>query len=205
MCGGLIGREVIVTRMNGMSDVGDLFNITTDRVDLLQEGAVDHLSIPLDSIQSIIKMGSTSGSLFGFLGGGLLGGFLGGAIASASTPEPKGIGEALVYPLEQAPAMAGGFLIGFGVGGALGAVIGMGITDHEIYTFNRYYGLYRSDPVRDTLRLSPKEIIQETATTITIQSGKMELTLSKLSVQIIREPERITIIGPRKLLRAGGA
>lgn len=201
MFGGLIGIKVVVTSMNGVSDVGYLSSITTDRVDLLEEGAVEHLFIPLDSVQSIIKTGSTSGSIIGFLGGGVLGGFLGGVIGAASAQEPEDDLKGLLYEVSggRAASTAVGFLIGFGAGGALGAVIGMNITDHEIYTFNRM------GPVRDTLRLSPKEIIQETATTITVRSGEMELTLPKLSVQIIREPERITIIGPRKLLRPGGA
>lgn len=200
MCSGLIGKKVMITTTNGYSNVGDLFSITPDRVDFLQEGAVRHLFIPLDSILSIVRTGSTSGSIIGLLGGGLAGGAAGAAIASASVEEPRNTGEAIVLAVAQVPAITTGmgFLLGFAVGGALGAVIGTQITAEEIYTFNRM------TPIRDTLRLSPKEILQETATSITVRSGQMELTLPKLSVQIIRDPDRITIIGPRKLLRPEG-
>jgi hypothetical protein len=193
MCGGLVGKEVAITTIDGFRNVGRLMSITTESVEYLEISTTRRQLVSLDSIQSIVKAGSTSGSLIGLALGGVAGGIAGGAIMGASEEHKSDLEAAVLSPFETAATVAGA-LIGFGIGGGLGAAIGTAVTAEEIYTFGSV------GPVRDTLRLSPQDIIQETATTITVRTGQMEITLLKSGIQIFRGPEKITIIGPRRLL-----
>lgn len=195
MCKGLVGKEVSITTIDGFGNVGQLMSITTESVEYLEMGTTRRQLVSLDSVQSIVKAGSTSGSLIGLALGGVAGGIAGGVIAAGSVEEHKSNVEALLLsPYEGIGTVVGAF-VGFGVGGGLGAAIGTSVTAEEIYTFGSV------GPVRDTLKLSPQDIIQETATAITVRTGQMEITLLKSNIQIFREPEKITIIGPRRLLR----
>lgn len=127
------GEDITVIDTSGMQTKGELLALRPDEIVLFsQSGAseqqlLEHpeylVRIPRANIAGV-EIEGHSHVLLGIGVGGATGLIAGMVIGASSTPEPRNLGDAVVYPIEGGANTAAGGLIGLLAGGLVGGIIG---------------------------------------------------------------------------------